>query len=108
MTKSFKCSAFYDRNDIYRQQNRKSFRTHFRVIVSLNNVDGLEDDILPTKGRYGKNGFSLCTPKDYDNSNPTFFAHTPKDVVGNKKIMQQTKEKFYHNTRLNKIEESLC
>ena len=108
MTKSFKCSAHYDRNAVYRQQNRKSFRTHYRVMVSNNDFDGLEDDILPTKGRYGKNGFILCTPSDYDSTNPTFYAHTPKDVVGNKKIMQQTKEKFYHNTRLTKVEQSMC
>lgn len=105
MTKSFKCSAYYERNKVYRQQNQKSFRTHYRVIVSKNNVDGLEDDIPPTKGRNGKQIYHVCTSEDYDPVNPIF--HSPKDVVGNKKIMQQTKEKFYHNTRLTKIEQSM-
>ena len=104
MTKTFKASAFYDRNSVYRKQNRKAYRTHTRANVATNNVDGLDDIRSFDKGRYGKNGYVKCQLEDYNPFYPYLTSHTAKDVGHNSKIFQQTKEKFYHNTRMNKYE----
>jgi hypothetical protein len=104
MTKTFKVSAFYDRNSVYRKQNRKSYRTHTRANIATNNIDGLDDVRSFDKGRYGKNGYTKCQLKDFDASHPYITHGTPKDVGKNSNIFRETKGKFYHNTRINKYE----
>jgi hypothetical protein len=103
MTKTFKRSNFYDRSKSYRAQNQKSFRTHFKVTVSQNNEDGLEDMNPPTKGRNGKQIYSLLSQEHYNVNKPQDIFHTPMDILGNKQIMNEVKKKFYHNARQSKI-----
>lgn len=100
MTKTFKRCNYNDRSKTYRRNDRKAFRTHFKINMSKCEEDGLNDIPIPDRKHYGKINYHMI-PINQKNKINGYVS--PKDINGNHSIMTETKNKFYNNTRQSKL-----
>ena len=99
MTKTFKHSGLNDRSKTYRRNDRKAFRTHFKINL-LKCYDGFDDIPIPDRKHYGKINYHMINFNQKDKMNGYI---SPKDINGNDSILNETKNKFYNNTRQSKL-----
>jgi hypothetical protein len=102
MTKTFKRWNINDRSKDYRRNDRKAFRTHFKINVSLNDDDGLDDIVIPDRKHHGYIRYHMIKPESYIERGGAKW-RSPLDINGDSSFTKEIKEKFYNNTRQSKL-----